>query len=466
MQYGQHFAKKLAALTLLLACGWVGGFAPRRNGRRQLPTSKTTPSSSSKANDGLDSSLTSATVLEYPSNDVPQNVVTHQANFTLIKPANVTTKNKRPWQRKDADASASSLTKQQWNFVYNYDTLSIPANKNNNTKTTAATSTTTKTTGILLIHPIGVGIAKWYYRRLLNAFGETQEQLPNNHLHFVVPDLLASGSAVVVDARQHTHLPLLNISDWTNQILSVMAREQENVDEWCLVANGGCSPIALQVAAASVNNQTMTSPPIVTQVILSSTPRLPFFLQACNPIKVQRAYRRLTGLLGNLFWWYATRNQGAFVQTFSEKNLVADPAHLGDKWRPNCYRAATSHHGASRYSTFAFLAGTLQHGCVASLQSLIDYSSSKNIRVDVIRGADVRQRRAKSWFWQRPTTRKTNPSSNNNKDDSNKPRPTFRDYVQQNGLGGREIVIGGRICLAHEDAYGYRDAMLTFLDSN
>ena len=92
-----------------------------------------------------------------------------------------------------------------------------------------------------------------------------------------------------------------------------------------------------------------------------------------------------------------------------------------------------------------------------------DVSSKTNVQVNVIRGADVRQRRAKSWFWQRPKQSRRQP---NNKDDPtiDKPRKTFRDYLEHNGLGGRGIVIGGRISLAHEDAYGYRDAMLSFLE--
>ena len=131
---------------------------------------------------------------------------------------------------------------------------------------------------------------------------------------------------------------------------------------------------------------------------------------------------------------------------------MADPANLGPDWRRNCYTTAVRNGGTSRYSTFAFLAGALQDGCVASLNALCNQTT----RIDIIRGRDVRPNNAKSWFWQRRKHTK--------KDQPPKRRPTFRDYVQENGLDGREISVGGRISIAHEDAVGYRDALISFLE--
>ena len=339
-----------------------------------------------------------------------------------------------------------------WNFTYAYDTLLVDGNN------------ATKTTGILLIHPIGVGISRWYYHRLLCAFTAHNFTCQQN-LFLVIPDLLASGTAASptflnassTPTRQPKHLPLLNISDWTEQMLELMAQHDDNVDRWWVVANGGCSPIALQVAARrNLENNNSRTP--VTNIILSSTPRLPFFLEASDPEKVQRAYRRLTGIIGRLFWRYACRKR--FLQKFSEKNLVADPANLGPDWTSNCYQTARRDDGASRYATFAFLAGTLQDGCVASLEDL----RGNNTHIDIIKGRDIRRNQAKSWFWQR--RRRQDRQQQQQHQQVETPRQTFRDYVQQNGNGGREITVGGRISLAHEDASGYRDALLSFLESD
>ena len=105
--------------------------------------------------------------------------------------------------------------------------------------------------------------------------------------------------------------------------------QKDDIDQWCIIANGGCSPIALQIAERSVGGPKLKRN--VSNVILSSVPRLPFFLQRSNdPIKVKRSYRTLCGFTGKLFWWYACRNDGSFIQKFSEKNLVADPDSLGE----------------------------------------------------------------------------------------------------------------------------------------
>jgi hypothetical protein len=349
-------------------------------------------------------------------------------------------------------------------FSYDYDVMEIGPDIPSKFKSV-------NTTGIILIHPIGVGIAKWFYQRLMaslpTSYGEFYNQtLPQNrNFVVVVPDLLGSGSACNPTlCYSHGELyqldiskfPLFNISDWGSQIETLMGAVEKThvIDQWCVVANGGCSPIALQVAAKSANGE-CTTHAAVSNVILSSVPRLPFFLNASNtPSKVKKSYRTLSGLPGRLFWWYALRNQGTFIQKFSEQNLVADPSNLGENWRVNCYNTAKMHDGKSKYSTFAFLAGALQDGCVQSLESL----RGTRVSIDVIKGGDLRQNRARSWFWQKKRQQETK--------DTGAPveqYETLRDYVERNGNSGREIVIGGRISLAHEDPIGYSKAIWGFL---
>ena len=346
-------------------------------------------------------------------------------------------------------------------FDHDFDQLEIG---NNTTKNT--------TTGVVLIHPIGVGISKWFYHRLLNSLAKNKTS-SSCRLVIVSPDLLGSGSACNPTTtisnnngqqqERKQHLPLLNISDWSDQLEDLMTKIEEesssSIDRWCLVANGGCSPIAIQVAQRSVQGSASFFPTKVSNVILSSVPRLPFFLPTNNnedhhPSKVHKSYRMLCGIIGNLFWWYACRKQGAFIQKFSETNLVADPANLGDQWRPNCYETARLSGGKSKYATFAFLAGTLQDGCVESLNVLLKEDQNNNgVRIDIIQGRDVRRNKAKSWFWQKSKRKPV----------KKEPHKTFRDFLEENGNRGKEILIGGRISLAHEDPEGYSSAILEFL---
>jgi hypothetical protein len=126
--------------------------------------------------------------------------------------------------------------------------------------------------------------------------------------------------------------------------------------------------------------------------------------------------------------------------------------------------------GKNRFATFAFLAGTLQDGCQASLDVLRDTYKNKNgttVQIDVIKGRDVRRNQAKSWFWQNPKKQQQQqqqqPTATKEERSTQPPYETIRDLVERNGNGGRELVIGGRISLAHEDAPGYANALLEFL---
>jgi hypothetical protein len=391
---------------------------------------------------------------------------------------------------------------------------SLTSQSGTTTTTTIATTTTaaaaaaapTTTTGVIMIHPIGVGIGRWFYQRLLDTLPEAYHLsstigngVDDNYqqLSYVIvaPDLVGSATGCNatnkkqepesdVIAADHVDdggavaddpfFPLFNISDWTDQLLDLMHQIEQQypqIDKWAVVANGGCSPIALQVASRSVqgrekwsnshNNDknTTTSMPTkpVTNVILSSVPLLSFFLTSSDPGRVHRSYKTLCGWPGRLFWWYACRNGGIFIQTFSEKNLVADPANLGDTWKTNCYDTAIAFDGQSRYSTFSFLAGTLQDGCSDSLNSI----KGTPVQVDIIRGKDVRKNRAKSLFWQKK--RRTKWKIVDDEEQVTSTPMSFAQYIEANGNGGREVMIDGRISLAHEDAIGYADALIFFL---
>jgi hypothetical protein len=226
-----------------------------------------------------------------------------------------------------------------------------------------------------------------------------------------------------------------------------------------VVANGGCSPIALKVAQTSITNTSLFNAP-VTNVILSSPPRLPFFLESTDPFKVRKSYRILSGVVGKLFWWYALRRNGKFIQKFSERNLVGDAASLGEKWTPNCIAAARLHNGQSKYSTFAFLAGALQDGCKESLSSL----RGSDVKVDFIRGRDVRQNRAKSWFWSRKK-KSVKPIDKNSRGELQKEevRQTLQHFIHDNGNRGKEVFVDGRISLAWEDADGYAKSIIELI---
>jgi len=362
------------------------------------------------------------------------------------------------------NATEDNANPKLYQFKYDYDEMTIGITSKSSQRTTA----------IMLIHPIGVGIGRWYYDRLLQSLVKRYGDM-DHRLVFLSPDLLGSATASgpTIDEKSHsvTKIPLLNITDWTGQVANLMAEYETKCEEdgrpissWSVVANGGCSPIALDVAAISAQK---TSPfkAALTNVVISSPPRLPFFLESTDPTKVKKSYRTLSGITGRLFWWYSLRNDGRFIQKFSERNLVGDAANLGEKWTPNCLKAARLHDGRSRYSTFAFLAGTLQDGCVDSLNAL----KNSGVTIDFIRGEDKRRNRAKSWFW---TRKKKADSASTEKEevtttvDEKKDASsgiTVQEYVNKNGNRGEELFVGGRISLAWEDSDGYAKTLMELL---
>mmetsp|Transcript_19060 Transcript_19060/g.26901 ORF Transcript_19060/g.26901 Transcript_19060/m.26901 type:complete len:509 (+) Transcript_19060:101-1627(+) len=352
-----------------------------------------------------------------------------------------------------------------YRFTYDFDELVIGG---------SSSSSTENTTAVMLIHPIGVGIGKWYHDRLLQSLKTQYSSSSKQRCVFLSPDLLGSATAsapIGEDGDELLKLPLLNITDWSNQLVGLMAdyevksgKDGYTIGNWTVVANGGCSPVALKVAQLAVQDKAPFQAKL-TNVVISSAPRLPFFLGSTDANKVKKSYRTLSGITGRLFWWYALRRDGKFIQKFSEKNLVGNPDTLGDHWTPNCVNAATMHEGRSRYSTFAFLAGTLQDGCRQSLDAL----KGTDVRIDFIRGTDKRRNRAKSWFWQNrrkkkgASERSKSEKSTNQTNESIVAEETIQDYVKKNGNRGDVEDIGGRISLAWEDSNGYADALMKYV---
>ena len=245
--------------------------------------------------------------------------------------------------------------------------------------------------GIVLIHPIGVGIGRWYYDRLLGEIKQQQSRIDNQTI-IIAPDLLACGTAsnpTLGDAENAAirRLPLFKVDDWSEQVDQLMAQTEQSEGspiEWSLVSNGGCVPIAVDVAHSFIESRHSFRGNI-TNLVLSATPRLTGLLrESSDPEKVEKAYKRLSGIVGKLFWSYSLFNNGRFIRKFSEKNLAADPDNLGPNWTPQC--VATAKIRNSRYSTFAFLAGALQKSCKPSFEALRDKTT-----IDVITGGDVRR---------------------------------------------------------------------------
>ncbi len=345
--------------------------------------------------------------------------------------------------------SGRKTTSKLYQITYDYDELII------------GNSTSNNVTAVMLVHPIGVGIGRWYHDRLLKSLADDFAE-HRSRVIFLSPDLLGSYTACspveVTNGRVLQKFPLLNITDWSDQLQHLMSEyeDKNEISNWSIVSNGGCAPIALKVAQSAVDKSAPFKKAL-TNVVISSPPRLPFFLEGTDTERVQRSYRRISGIVGNAFWWYALRKDGKFIQNFSERNLFGDPASLGKRWTPNCITAARHLGGKSRYSTFAFLAGALQDGCIDSLNSL----KGSEVKIDFIRGTGRKERRRpRSFFWKRKISVKPSELEK----EAHK-EEAVEEYIERNGNRGSVAYIdAARISLAWEDSSSYARELMALLD--
>ena len=362
-------------------------------------------------------------------------------------------------------------------FDYQYNELVVPSS--------TSTKCTNNTKIVLLVQPIGVGIGRWYYDRLLHEFqefpSEGEESDHDINMIFLAPDLLGCGTACNPrlisnddgDSKTMKALPLITVENWSDQLIHLMRNYEKssksattdasNNIEWCIVSNGGCVPIALEIAQRYVKDKSIFRGTL-TNLILSATPGITSLNKPKDGEKIRKSYRTLSGIAGNVFWWYALRNDGAFIQNFSVKNLAARAENLGDEWRPQCVRTAKAFGGKSRFSTFAFLAGSLNGGNVERFETLKDHNE---IKIDVITGGDTRRNPAKSWFWEQ---RKRNSGAEEKqgieKDGhESKELTSLVSYLKDSGRRVNEIVVGGRRCPAHEDSKGCSKAIIDILQT-
>lgn len=323
---------------------------------------------------------------------------------------------------------------------------------------------TKKIKATVLIQPIGVGIGRWYYDDLLKELSKYEfSGTKFDGYAFLAPDLLGCDTASNVrgkDGRFLRRLPLFTVNDWCHQIISLMqtfekrfpAQSSVSID-WSIVANGGCVPIALEVAKQylqSKDRSTMFHGHL-KNLVLSATPRTESLVRPKDQQKVSMAYKRLCSFVGNVFWWYALRRNGAFIEKFSERNLLASKPTK--EWTEQCVETAKSFDGRSRYSTFAFLAGSLNGGCQTCLEVL---KNRKDISVDVITGMDKRKNPAKSWFWGARQK-----DEKEEKDGSE--QTSMVQLLKENGNTAREFLVHGRRCPAYEDPAGFADALVELI---
>ncbi|MGK7905899.1 MAG: alpha/beta fold hydrolase [Synechococcus sp.] len=186
---------------------------------------------------------------------------------------------------------------------------------------------------LLLIHPIGVGLARPFWHRFCAAWHEIE---PSRAIYN--PDLLGCGDS---DMPAIAYRPL----DWAEQLLYFIESVIE--EPVIVVAQGALMPVALELVQPSKGADWIAAQ------IWSGPPAWSIVSQTTAGWQQTLAWSLFQSPLGNGFYRYARRE--AFLQSFSQRKLFAETTSVDREWLDQLHWG--SRDMASRHAVFAFLAG-------------------------------------------------------------------------------------------------------------
>jgi pimeloyl-ACP methyl ester carboxylesterase len=200
---------------------------------------------------------------------------------------------------------------------------------------------------LLLIHPLGVGLSRWFWDRFCQEFRRQGFRNPIYN-----PDLLGCGDC---DKPAVAYYP----DDWAAQlehfIRTVIQRPV------AVIAQGATFPIAIKLvertrAAGWVRSLVLGGPPgwgLITTPTQASTQKLLWNLLFSGPV-------------GAAFFRYARRE--AFLESFSRRQLFDNQQSIDREWLDHLEQDAED--TAGRYAVFSFLAGFWRQDYSEAIKSI------------------------------------------------------------------------------------------------
>ncbi|NET72061.1 MAG: alpha/beta hydrolase [Sphaerospermopsis sp. SIO1G2] len=183
---------------------------------------------------------------------------------------------------------------------------------------------------ILLIHPIGVGLSRLFWRRFCTEWYNT------NHGNIIYsPDLLGCGES---DNPRKAYTPI----DWAEQLQHFLQTVVKT--PVIVISQGGLLPVTIELVKLEPN--------LIKGLVLSGPTSWAVITKNANKSRQRILWNIFDSPIGNAFFRYArTRN---FLQSFSIKRLFAESKNVDDEWLNTLIGDAKNMTG--RYAVFAFLA--------------------------------------------------------------------------------------------------------------
>ncbi|MBD2776025.1 alpha/beta fold hydrolase [Iningainema tapete] len=184
---------------------------------------------------------------------------------------------------------------------------------------------------LVLIHPIGVGLSRQFWRRFCQEwYNQGNRNLIYN------PDLLGCGES------EMPHVAW-NPSDWAEQLQHfVKTVVQKPV---IVVVQGALLPVAIELVQKETD--------LIAKLILAGPPAWAVITKQTPKWRQKVVWNILDSPLGNAFYRYARREQ--FLRNFSTRQLFDSNDAVDAEWLNTLQAGAEN--TASRYAVFSFLAG-------------------------------------------------------------------------------------------------------------
>ncbi|HEY9607113.1 MAG TPA: alpha/beta hydrolase [Allocoleopsis sp.] len=197
----------------------------------------------------------------------------------------------------------------------------------------SSVETTEGDTPLLLLHPIGVGLSRYFWHRFC------REWLQKGHKNPIYnPDLLGCGESEMPRAA---YTP----EDWAEQLQYFL---QTVVKKPVIVFSQG---VELVVTLALLKQQ--AEPNYIKGIVLAGPPTWQLMTKK-TPIWQQKLlWNVFDSPIGSAFYRYARRRQ--FLRSFSDRQLFANDTEVDAQWLDTLEQGAVN--PASRYAVFSFLAG-------------------------------------------------------------------------------------------------------------
>ncbi len=186
---------------------------------------------------------------------------------------------------------------------------------------------------LLLLHPIGVGLSKFFWHRFCSLWQE--QNFPNPIYN---PDLLGCGES---DMPSVAYYPI----DWAEQLQYFLETiVQKPV---ILIVQGALFPVAVSLVKLQQKSN------LIHGLILSGPPQLELMKKPDSPVQQKLRWNLFYSPIGKVFYRYARSIK--FLDSFSKKQLFADPNQVDKEWLDTLEKGAEN--PQSQYAVFSFLAG-------------------------------------------------------------------------------------------------------------